>query len=105
MATSKRRFQDFRSADPEIQRVQEEARDGQAALQQPFMAGVHIIVPTIGAGADLQIAHKLGRAPRGWWVADAAGGPPLLHRTASDDKFITFHNSHTAAIGFAFWIY
>lgn len=104
--SDRRRYQAIRLPDPEAQRAQEEARDATDALnRQPFMQAVHHIIPSIPAGSAVTISHKLGRAPRGWWIADCTGGPPLVHRLASNNQSITLHNSHTAPIGVAIWVY
>lgn len=105
-STEHRAAQANRVADVQTQIALEDSRDRVEALDsQPFMKGVHHKVTSLATGADATIAHGLGRAPRGWSVADVVGGPNLLTRVSSDSKHIVLRNTGAVTIGFAVWVY
>ncbi|MFA4972828.1 MAG: hypothetical protein WC683_09460 [bacterium] len=91
MPTSDRtELQVVRVKDTDTQRALEDARERNKAAQAQGFAGVDVTV-TFTAAAAQTFSHKLGRQPIGWFVLDATGGAPLLHRTAWDTRTLTLY--------------
>lgn len=107
MATIDRRaFQLTRVADASTQKALEEARDSaNKAEAAPFAHGIKHIIPSLAAGADATIAHKLGKTPSDWVVGDVIGGPNLLMRVSADENYLVLRNTGAVTIGFAVTVF
>lgn len=91
-----------REVDIAIARVQEAARDSlQRVIDAGTASGRNVKDVAIGTTAT-QIAHGLGRTPRGWWITDASVGA-TVYKTAADSRTITLIASSAGT--FSVWVF
>jgi hypothetical protein len=91
-----------------LQRTGTPAEDARAIDQHvdasrataPFQSGVRI--DEISLNGSTQVAHKLGRKPRGWIVLDVTDDEATFYRESWDETHVTFQapNACIASIWF-----
>lgn len=87
----------------EDDRYAQQLADLQRLLKLPFLRGVLHENVELAAG-DVDFAHKLGRAPRGWEVKRAIGAAPVLYeRSGSDARFLKLNVA--AAVRVTLWVW
>ncbi len=94
-----------RTSDANVDRLEDSVLEWSKQFDRnPWLDGVLIENRSLVAGANV-ITHKLGRAPRGWWLmkrkrAAAANYPA---ETASDINTLTLDSSVTDTVTIWVW--
>ncbi len=68
------------------------ATDTALAVANVLNGASRLTVVFDNAPQDKQIAHRLGRVPRGWIVSGARNGPQQVYEIAKDAAYLTLRN-------------
>ena len=69
----------------------------------PLLDGTLIEDVEFGGAVTVNIAHKLGRKPRGWILTDLTVGARIVIRDDWDDKFLTLTSNGACTI--SLWVF
>jgi hypothetical protein len=82
------------------QRIQDVGRTLQ---RNPFMDGVLIEDVALAAAPNNSVDHKLGRAPRGWFVTKAETAPANLREVSSTTRTIVLDSTDACTVSIWFF--
>ena len=94
---------DLKTGSPaEDERYAQQLADLQRLLRLPLLRGVLHEGVDLAAG-DIDFAHRLSRAPRGWWLVRQIGAGAVYERAGSDARFLKLTAS--AAMTVSLWVW
>ena len=90
----------------EIELLQQNTKNFVKSLERnPLLDGILIKNVFFSGAVTVNIAHKLGRKPRGWFTTDITGNLANIARNVGDcnDKFLSLAASATCTI--SLWVF